>query len=46
MWTAMLATRNHLDGDRTTTSGRSTPEAEYLEEGPLAESFDDLDFVS
>ena len=45
MWTAMLATRNHLEGASHDVWSVNT-RAEYLEEGPLAESFEDLDFVS
>jgi protoporphyrinogen oxidase len=45
MWTAMLATRNHLDGTSHDVWSVNT-KAEYLEEGPLAERLDDVDLVS
>jgi protoporphyrinogen oxidase len=45
MWTAMLATLNHLDGTTHDVWSVNT-KAEYLEEGPLAERIDDVDFVS
>jgi protoporphyrinogen oxidase len=45
MWTAMLATRNQLDGTSHDVWSVNT-KAEYLEEGPLAERLDDVDLVS
>jgi protoporphyrinogen oxidase len=46
MWTAMLATRNHLDGTSHDVWSVNT-RAEYLEEGPLAERLlDDVDLVN
>jgi len=45
MWTALLAVRNHLDGEEYDVWSVNT-KGQYLEEGPLAERLDDLDFVS
>ncbi len=45
MWTAMLATRNHLDGTSHDVWSVNT-KAEYLEEGSLAERLLDEDFVN
>jgi protoporphyrinogen oxidase len=44
MWTALLATRNYLEGTSHDVWSVNT-KAEYLEEGPLAERVDDVDFV-
>jgi protoporphyrinogen oxidase len=45
MWTAMLATRNYLEGTNHDVWSVNT-RAEYLEEGPLAERVvDQVDFV-
>ena len=45
MWTAILATLSYTDGLPRDVWSVNT-KAEYLEEGPLAESLDDLDLVS
>jgi protoporphyrinogen oxidase len=45
MWTAILATLSYTDGTPRDVWSVNT-KAEYLEEGPLAESLDDLDLVS
>jgi protoporphyrinogen oxidase len=44
MWTAMLATINHVDGASHDVWSVNT-KAEYLEEGPLAERLTDLDLA-
>jgi protoporphyrinogen oxidase len=44
MWTAMLATINHVDGASHDVWSVNT-KAEYLEEGPLAERLSDLDLA-
>ena len=45
MWTALLATLNHLEGSDHDVWSVNT-RGQYLEEGPLAERLDDIDFVS
>ena len=45
MWTALLATLNHLEGRDHDVWSVNT-RGQYLEEGPLAERLDDIDFVS
>ncbi len=45
MWTAILATLSYTDGTQRDVWSVNT-KAEYLEEGPLAESLEDLDLVS
>lgn len=45
MWTAILATLSYTDGVERDVWSVNT-KAEYLEEGPLAESFEDLDLVT
>ena len=45
MWTAILATLSYTDGIERDVWSVNT-KAEYLEEGPLAEGFEDLDLVA
>jgi protoporphyrinogen oxidase len=45
MWTALLATRNHLDGGDHDVWSVNT-RGQYLEQGPMAERLDEVDFVS
>jgi len=45
MWTAILATLSYIDGQPRDVWSVNT-KAEFLEEGPMAESIEDLDLAS